>query len=348
MKKRLVSGVVAVTMAAMMACPVFAAWQPSKTVQEVNGVQASVTSADGTTADLEITMQPKTAANSSVLKVVEDAEPYIKVTPVSQTQAANETVDVELPELAYAEKANETTETGLQYSDNEKVNLIFETVTRSTSTTQFLEKVGGNLLNLVTEAVTAISDAQTEQSVTIDDFAPAALFDVTASAGALEQMGENGSVDVELEVPGITAESNIIAIHFLGDMADVEAARESLTSDFENAILNYDAEILDAVAGDGTVTVTMTGFSPVLILAQTAATPAATEAPAETEEPAAGTVSTPEPSAEPTQAEPATDNGGNGWVLPVVIVVIVVVVVVAVVVTRKNKSKQTTTTGSKK
>lgn len=75
MKKRLVSGVVAVTMAAMMACPVFAAWQPSKTVQEVNGVQASVTSADGTTADLEITMQPKTAADSSVLNVVEDAEP---------------------------------------------------------------------------------------------------------------------------------------------------------------------------------------------------------------------------------------------------------------------------------
>ena len=37
MKKRLVSGVVAVTMAAMMACPVFAAWQPSKTVQEVMG-----------------------------------------------------------------------------------------------------------------------------------------------------------------------------------------------------------------------------------------------------------------------------------------------------------------------
>lgn len=347
MKKRLVSGAVAVTMAAMLACPVFAAWQPSKTVQEVNGVQASVTSSDGTTADLEITMQPKTAADSSVLNVVEDTQPYIKVTPVSRTQAANEMVDAELPELAYAEKATETTETGLQYSDNEKVNLIFEAVTRSTSTTQFLEKVSGNLLNLVMEAVNAISDAQTEQSVTIDDFAPASLFDVTASAGAIEQMGENGSVDVELEVPGITADSNIIAIHFLGDVPDIEAARESLTSDFENAILNYDAEILDAVAGDGTVTVTMTSFSPVLILTQTAA-PAETEAPAATEEPAAGTVSTPEPSAEPTQAEPTTDNGGNGWVLPVVIVVIAVVIVVAVVVTRKTKSKQSTTTGSKK
>lgn len=42
MKKRLVSGVVAVTMAAMMACPVFAAWQPSKTVQEVNGGRRSL------------------------------------------------------------------------------------------------------------------------------------------------------------------------------------------------------------------------------------------------------------------------------------------------------------------
>lgn len=348
MKKKIVSGAVATAMAVMLACPVFAAWQPSKTVQEVSSVQASVTAADGTTTDLEITMEPKTAADSSVLNVVEDTAPYIKVTPVSQTQAANEAIDEAQPTLAFGEKADETTDTGLLYSDNEEVNLVFEAVTRSTSTTQFLEKVGGNLLNLVTEAVTAISDAQPEQSVTIDDFAPTALFDVTASAGAIEQMGENGSVDVELEVPGITADSNIIAIHFLGDVADIEAARESLASDFENAILDYDAEVLDAVAGDGTVTVTMTSFSPVLILTQTAAAPAATEEPAATEGPAAGTVSTPEPSAEPTQAEPAANNSGNGWVLPVVIVAIVVVIVVAVVVTRKNKSKQTTTTGGKK
>ena len=342
MKKKLISGVVVTAMMAMLACPVLAAWQPSKTVQEVGGVQASITASDGTTTDLEITMQPKTAADSTVLNVIEDTESYIKVTPVSQTQAANDAMDTELPTLAYAEKANETTETGLQYSDNEKVNLIFETVTRSTSTTQFLEKVGGSLMDLVSGAVDAIADAQPEQSVTVDDFAPAALFDVTASAGALEQMGENGSVEVELEVPGITADSNIIAVHFLGDIADIEGARESLINDFENTILDYDAEILDAVAGDGTVTVTMTSFSPVLILAQTAATPAATE------EPAAGTVSTPEPSAEPTQAEPAVDNGGNGWVLPVVIVAIIAVIAVAVVVTSKNKGKQTTTTGSKK
>lgn len=342
MKKRLVSGVVATAMAALLACPVLAAWQPSKTVQEVSGVRASVSGSDGTASELEITTQPKMTADSTVEAVLDGTTPYIKVTPVSQTQAANDAMDTELPALAYAEKANETTETGLLYSDNEKVNLIFETVTRSTSTTQFLEKVGGNLMNLVTEAVSAISDAQPEQSVTVDDFAPAALFDVTPSAGAAAQMGEGGSMEVELEVPGITADSNVIAIHFLGDIADVEAAQESLTDDFVNATLDYDAEILDAVPGDGTVKVTMSSFSPVLILTQTAVA----VAPEATEEPAAGAVATPEPSAEPAQTEPAADNGGSGWVLPAVGVAVVALGGgAAVAVNRKNKQK--TTTGSK-
>lgn len=339
MKKQLVSGALATVMAVALACPAFAVWQPSKTVQEVTPVQATVTAPGGTAQDLEITLQPKMTADNTVESVLTAAEAYIKVTPVSETQAANAALDAEKPALAFAQKAGEITDSGLLYSDNDKVNLIYEAVTRSASTTQFLEKVGGNLLNLVSEAVSGVTDA------TVDDFIPAALFDVTASAGAIEQMGEGGSVDIELAVPGITQDSNIIAIHFLGDVENMEAASESLSSDFENAVLNYDAEILDAVAGDGTVTVTMSSFSPVLILSQTAA---ATEETAETMAPVTGSVSTPEPTAEPTaNTEPETDNGSSGWVLPVVIVAIVVVAGVVVVVTTR-KGKQKTTAGSKK
>ena len=342
MKKKLVSVVAAAAMTAVLACPVFAAWQPSKTVQEVSGGQAAVTTADGATADVEVALQAKTAADSTVEAVAQAEDSYVKVTLVSQAQAANDAVDAELQNLSYAEKAGEITSTGLPYSDNAKVNLIFDAVTRSTSTTQFLEKMGGDLLDLVTQKVADLAGAQSGQAVTVDDFAPAALFDVTPSAGAAAQMGEGGSMEVELEVPGITADSNVIAIHFLGDIADVEAAQESLTDDFVNATLDYDAEILDAVPGDGTVKVTMSGFSPVLILTQTAVA----AAPEATEEPAAGTVATPEPSAEPAQTEPAADNGGSGWVLPAVGVAVVALSGgAAVAVNRKNKQK--TTTGSK-
>lgn len=344
MKKRLISAATAAVMAVAFSCPVFAAWQPSKTVQEVGGVQATVTAADGSTDGLEITMQAKTTNGAAVEKVVEDTTPYIKITPLSETQSANEALDAEQPALAYADKAGETTNTGLSYSDNEKVNLIYETVTHSTSTTQFLEKVGGNLLNLVTEAVDAITEAQPDQAVTVDDFTPAALFDVTASAGALDLMGEGGSVEVELEVPGITAEKNIIAIHFLGEIDDVEALNKSLTDDFENTILNYDAELLDAKAGNGTVTVTMNSFSPVLILTQTATAAATDESVVE--ESVDGTSATPAPSEEPATVETTTEDSSNGWVLPVVIVVIVVIAGVAVVATRKGK--KSTTAGSKK
>lgn len=345
MKKKLFAVVATVTMAAVFTCPVLAAWQPSKTVQEVSGIQASVTAPDGSTTALEITVTPRTDSNAAVEDVLTSTDAYIKVTPVSETRAANDALDEEQPTLAFGEKAGETTDSGLRYSDNEKVNLVYEAVTRSTSTTQFLEKVGGALLNLVTEAVNGLAQDNPDQMVSVDDFAPAALFDVTASAGALELMGDNGSVDVEMEVPGITADSNIIAVHFLGEVEDAEAMQEALANDFDNAVLNYDAEILDAVAGDGTVTVTMTSFSPVLILTQTAAV--VTEEPADTAATAANdTEATPEPSAVPMQAEAEADNGGNGWVLPVVIVAIVVVAGIAVVVTRKNK--QTTTTGSKK
>lgn len=341
MKKKLISVATAAVMVMALSCPVFADWQPSKTVQEVSGVGVTVTAADGTVSELEITAAPRTSADGEVEDVLTATEAYIKVTPVSETQAANDAMDEEQPSLAFGEKAGEITDSGLHYSDNEKVNLVFEVVSRSSSTTQFLEKIGGELLNMVTGAVATIDQANPDEEVTVDDFTPAALFDVSASAGALELMGENGSVDVELEVPGITADSRIIAVHFLGEVEDVEGLRESLVSDFDNAILNYDAEILNAVAGDGTVTVTMTSFSPVLILTQTAATQTTIA-----EAPAADTETTPAPSAEPAQVEPEVDNGGNGWVLPVVIVAIVVVAGVVVAVTRKNK--QTTATGGKK
>lgn len=332
MNRKLISAGVAFAMVVSLSCPVFAAWQPSKTVQELGAVQAAVVTEDGTRAEIEIALQPSIGEDQEVVSVKEDTTPYILVTPLSETQAKNAALDAD-SDLSFAERAAILTETGLTYSDNEKVNLIFDAVTRSSSTTEFLEKVGGGLLDLVTEAVNGFSNGESGQEVAVDDFAPVALFDVTASAGALEMMGENGSVEIQLEVPGIKEDSSVIAIHFLGEVEDMEAAQEALENNFESALLNYDAELLDVVAGEGAVTVTMNGFSPVLIMTQV-----------EDETGTAAGIATPEPTAEPAPEEPVEE--GSGWVVPAVVAAIVVVAVAAVVVTRKNK--ETTTTAGKK
>lgn len=333
MKKKIVSAMAAAALAVALAVPTLAApWQPSKTVKEIGAVRAEVTTGSGTTASLEIVATAKVDSEGKVENVKLSATPYIKVTPHSDTQKANAALDVTLPDLRYAEKSGENTDSGLTYSDNDHVNLVFETVTKSTSTTQFLEKVGGSLLEKVTEAVQALAADGAEE--TVDEYVPAALFDVTASAGAIEQMGVDGKVDVELEVPGVKEDTKLVAVHFLGNLADIEAAREALNSDFDTAILNYDAEILPAVAGDGTVTVTMTSFSPVMIL---------TKAEEEAVPVSGGTVSTPEPETTPEPTvEPEADKGGFNWLW--IVIAVAVVAVIAFAATRKKK---TTTAGKK-
>lgn len=333
MKKKIVSVLAAAALAFSLAVPALAApWQPSKTVKGIGVISAKITTGSGTTAGVEVTVTAKTGADGKVESVKASTSAYIKVTPHSETKQANAELDIQLPDLRYAEKAGENTDSGLSYSDNDHVNLVYETVTKSTSTTEFLNKIGGALLDKVAEAVQELAGDGAEE--TVDDYQPAALFDVTASAGAIEQMGTDGKVDVELEVPGVKEDTKLVAIHFLGELEDIEAAREALNSDFANALLNYDAEILPSVSGDGTVTVTMTSFSPVMILTK-----------AEEEEEVvevSGTLATPEPSAEPA-VEPEGDNGGFNWLW--IIVLVVAVAVVAFVATRKKKE---TTTANRK
>lgn len=332
MKKKLVSVLAAAALAFSLAVPALAApWQPSKTVKEIGAASATITTSSGTTAGVEVTVTAKTGADGKVESVKASTSAYIKVTPHSETQQANAALDIQLPSLRYAEKSGENTDSGLSYSDNDHVNLVYETVTKSTSTTEFLSKIGSALLDKVAEAVQELADEGAEE--TVDDYQPAALFDVTASAGAIEQMGADGQVDVELEVPGVKGDTKLVAIHFLGQLPDIEAAREALNSDFANALLNYDAEILPSVPGNGTVTVTMTSFSPVMILTKAETEPEATAAPV------AGTEATPEPeaTAEPT-VEPESDNGGNGWLWAALVVAVLAIGGGAYASTRKKKT----------
>ena len=314
MKKQIISAVAAVALAASLAMPAAAAWQPSRVQQSGTGTAASA--ASGTTStELEIVNNAPTGADGKVVNVETSQNPWIKVTAVADALAANEKFSAD---LSFSQKAGELTDTGLFYSTNADANLIYAAMDKADRTEAFLKLFGEDALAKVQAAIGEGED--------VNDYEAAALFDVTASEGAKKLL--NGkAVDVEVALPGVKADSKLIGLHFTNGPEDPETAQETVANDFTNAKLEYDVEVIDTVAGDGKATITMDSFSPVMILvkaektdaAAAEATAAPTEEPAATEAPAA-----------------PSENGGNNWVLPAVIAV-VVVAVGAVVVTRSKK-----------
>lgn len=321
MKKQIISAVAAVALAASLAMPAAAVWQPSRVQQSGTGTAASA--ASGTTStELEIVNNAPTGADGKVVNVETSQNPWIKVTAVADALAANEKFGAD---LSFDQKAGELTDTGLFYSTNADANLIYAAMDKADRTEAFLKLFGEDALAKVQAALGEGED--------VNDYEAAALFDVTASEGAKKLL--NGkAVDVEVALPGVKADSKLIGLHFTNGPEDPETAQETVANDFTNAKLEYDVEVIDTVAGDGKATITMDSFSPVMILVKAEKTDAAaaeaTAAPTE------------EPAATEAPAAPA-DNGGSNWVLPAVIAV-VVVAVGAVVVTR---SKKKTTVGKK-
>lgn len=72
-----------------------------------------------------------------------------------------------------------------------------------------------------------------------------AMFDVTANQAALDLINTAGSATFTVSVSGVKASGTYIAVHFKDDGS---------------------AEVIPCTAGDGTVTLTMSSFSPVMIL----------------------------------------------------------------------------------
>lgn len=320
MKKQIISTVAAVALAASLAMPAAAVWQPSRVQQSGTGTAASTPS--GTTStELEVVNEVPTGTDGKAINVETSQNPWIKVTAVADALAANEKFSAD---LSFSQKAGELTETGLFYSTNADTNLIYAAMDKAESTEAFLKLFGEDALAKV--------QAEIGEGEDLNDYEAAALFDVTASEGAKKLL--NGkAVDVEVALPGVKADSKLVGLHFTNGPEDPEAAQETVKNDFANAKLEYDVEVINTVAGDSKATITMDSFSPVMILVKTEKTAAAAEATA---------APTEEPAATEAPAAPA-DNGGSNWVLPAVIAV-VVVAVGAVVVTR---SKKKTTAGKK-
>lgn len=356
-KRRVMSAAMGAAMVLSLSASAFAAWAPSKTQQEVisasgnatiGGTTSSVTTVVGTNTP---SGYPTTSNGSMILSQVSD--PVIKVTPLSMTQQGNEGVGAG---LAFGDKAGMETESGLTYSDNAKTNLVYQTVVNAADTTEFLSKFPGDVKTsmetLISQKVEAkkaeleskkaeaeangdqetlaalekeLAALEDSNYTSVNNYSPLAVFDVSASAALKEQMGEGDTVEVTFELNGVDETSDLIALHFRGDIADADAAMEKVNSDFANAVVEFDVEVLDVVVGDGTATITLSSFSPVMLMTRVATEvePQPTQEPQATQQPV-------------EDVQPEESNNTALWIILGAVVVVVVIGVVVAATKKKT------------
>lgn len=153
----------------------------------------------------------------------------------------------------------------------------------------------------------------------VDNYSPLSVFDVSASNALLEQMKEGDTVDVTFEINGVNQESDLIALHFRGDIQDCDATMEGINQDFQNTVVEFDVEVLDVVAEDGKATMTLSSFSPVMILTRV-------ENQVEVQ-----------PSQQPEEVPEEEKSNATPWVI---LGSVVVVLGVVIAVTKKSSGKE--------
>ena len=356
-KNRWIGAALGAAMMASLATSALAAWAPSKTQQEIisasgsaniGGSRAPITTIVGSGKVPE--GYPITSSGNLILSQVSD--PVVLITPLSLTQLGNQGVG---EGLAYKDKAGLETESGLTYAANAKTNLVYQTGVNAQDTTEFLSKFPGDVKGAMEaliaqkieakrtelerqkaeaeadgdeEAVAAIEKQlavlENPDYASVNNYSPLAVFDVSASAALLEQMNEGDTVDVTFEVNGVNENSDLIALHFMGNIEDCDAAMDMVNNDFVNATLDFQVEVLDVATEDGKATITLSSFSPVMLMTRV-----------ETEEGA-------QPSQEPQatqqpEEKPQPEESGN--ILPWVIGGAVVVIAVILFVVAKTKKK---------
>lgn len=251
-----------------------------------------ITSVVVTTGDFVPEGIPVTSTGHAILSKIK--EPMIKITPLSVTQSANEEVD---DGLSFHDKKWLETESGLTYSDNEKTNLVHKTMVLAQNTSEFLSKFTGDAHSVMQEIIfqklereklelyakreeaeqnndietllqidSQLATIEQDHYTHVDNYAPFAVFDVAVTDALREQMGNNGKVSVTFELNGVKQDSDMIALHFRGDIEDTDIVHQALEEDFENSILEFDVEVLDVVVDHGVATIELSSFSPIMFM----------------------------------------------------------------------------------
>jgi hypothetical protein len=137
---------------------------------------------------------------------------------------------------------------GLPESADLLVQTVYEAISSTNSTEEFLDLLSDSAKEAFEKAV---------GEVNVENYEALSMFDISLNDAAKELLAEGGSVDIDLEVAGVTTTNNPIAFHCTGDPAT--------TSDSE--VVN--GEVLPSrVERDGVLTVTMTSFSPVIVFVE--------------------------------------------------------------------------------
>lgn len=350
--KKVFSVVTAVAMTMVFATGALAAeWHPSRTQTgaALSGTEVTVTDAAGNTTILDVanggitvTNVADTLAGSSSL----DAVTNNKTNVVYQAALATDSVSTMLAKFANAEEANAAI--AAQIAANKAATVERLNALRDELSSKIEQlKADGASEDEIAAAEQELAEVEAQIAATeeadydnMDNYEPAALFDVSVYGDVAQALENGGSVEIPVKVDGITSESDVLALHFMGDLSDAEALLEELKTNADATIDEMRVEVIPCVAGDGMVTLTMSSFSPVMILtrAQTAVVENATpeQVPADTEE-------VTETLAPAAPEEEAQSTGVAPWVYAVIVIVVVVVAGV-VVVTRKKK---TVTAGKK-
>lgn len=348
--KKLISGVAAVAMAMTLATGVFAAeWHPSRTQTGASlaGSGATVTNSSGEKVTLDsasgsvrITNVADTLSGTSSL----DAATNGKTNVVYHAALATNSTTTLVNKFSNAEDVKVTIAEQIAANKEAKVTKLNAKREELSASVEDLKANGGSEAEIAeAEAALAAVDAQiaaTESADydSMDNYEPAALFDVSVDTAVTEQLSNGGSIEIPITVDGVNEDSDVLALHFMGDLTDADTLVEDLQSNPDATVDEMSVEVLPCVPGDGMVTVTMTSFSPVMILVRAEAEAAVTTP----EEAPAGTVdATPTPAPEETVEQPETDGGVSPWVYVAIVVVVVVVAGGVVVATRKKKTVTT-------
>ena len=305
-KNRWIGAALGAAMMASLATSAFAAWAPSKTQQEIisasgvaniGGNQTTITTIVGGGKVPE--GYPVTSSGNLILSQVSD--PVVLITPLSLTQLGNQGVG---EGLAYKDKAGLETESGLTYAANAKTNLVYQTGVNAQDTTEFLSKFPGDVKGAM-EALIAQKIEAKRTELERQKAEAEADGDEEAVAAIEKQLAV-------LENPDYASVNNYSPLAVF----DVSASAALLEQ--------IQVEVLDVATEDGKATITLSSFSPVMLMTRV-----------ETEEGA-------QPSQEPQatqqpEEKPQPEESSN--ILPWVIGGIVVVVAVVLFVVAKSKKK---------
>lgn len=349
--KKIVSLLVASTMAAALATSVSAtAWFDSsyQTGPELMSNQITVTNASGEKSTIDVSnggILVTNVANTLDYSGELDVATSDKTNVVYRAAVSTDSTSELLGKFGNTEEA--TSAINAQIAANKAATVARLNGQRDELSAKVEQlKAEGASAEEIAAAEQELAQVEAEIEATeaadydnMDNYEAAALFDVSVSGDVEAALAEGGNVEVPVKVDGITPESDVLALHFVGDLTDARAVAEALQTDAAATVDEMTVEVIPCVPGDGMVTLTMSSFSPVMILTRAQTEVTVSEPVEETTTEEGAVVATPAPEA--TAEE--TSNDGNTWIY-VVVVIIVVVIAGAIVVTRKKK---TVTAGKK-